>query len=410
MSRAAARSGRLCIAVLALLAAPARAQQPSPGAPDSGASAVQPSPDDTGPQLVSGRVVRPGRRDVVPVGGIWVTLHRVGSDTAGPLDSLRTGASGRYAFHYRRTGSADAVYFVSALYHGIAYFSAPLRAGRVTGDDAEITVFDTTSGPLALHVRGRHIVVSAAHEDGTRDVVEVYELSNDTSVTLVSPNDARPTWSAIIPGEATNFAVGQGDLSPSSFQADSGRVRTVASFAPGLKQLSFSYRLPPSAFPLSMPVERDASVLEVLVEDPSARVDGARLRRVAPATIEGRTFSRFLAQDVPANAVLRIDVPKVANAAERERWLRWIVVAIAVVMLGALAFALARRRAALAPLPAHERAVPDTERLARAIAELDREFEAHAAPSDAERARYAARRAALKTELARALDARRGGT
>src|SRR5512146_1123695 len=111
MSRAAARSGRLCIAVLALLAAPARAQQPSPGAPDSGASAVQPAPDDAGPQLVRGRVVRPGRRDVVPVGGIWVTLHRVGSDTAGPLDSLRTGASGRYAFHYRRTGSADAVYF-----------------------------------------------------------------------------------------------------------------------------------------------------------------------------------------------------------------------------------------------------------------------------------------------------------
>lgn len=396
--------------MLALPATPARAQgapQDSSDASGVGAdTAPAAAPVDTGPQLVSGRVVRPGERSIVPVPGVWVTLHRVGSDTAGPLDSTRTGASGRYAFHYRRTGSADAVYFVSAFYHGIAYFSAPLRGARVTGDDAEITVFDTTSGPLTLHVRGRHIVIGAAQADGTRDVVEVYELSNDSSVTLVSPDDERPTWTAIIPAEASNFAAGQGDISPRSLSADSGRVTTVAAFAPGLKQLSFSYRIPSGAFPLSIPVERDAVVLEVLVEEPSAEVTGAKLKRVAPATIEGRTFVRFLAQDVPANAVVRIALPKIADAGARERWLRWVALGTAAVMLAVLAFVLSRRRGTAARVVA-PMLEDDTERLARAIAELDAAFEARATPTDAEREAYRARRAELKHALAHALDERR---
>src|ERR687886_1973844 len=98
----------------------------------------------------------------------------------------------------------------------MAYFSAPLRAPRVPGTDAELTVYDTTSGPLPLHVRGRHIVVSSPRASGAREVVEVYELANDSSLTLVSPDDARPTWSTVIPAAARDFEVGQGDVSRSA--------------------------------------------------------------------------------------------------------------------------------------------------------------------------------------------------
>src|SRR5919107_51487 len=48
------------------------------------------------------------------VSGAWVVLHRVGPDRAGPLDSIQSDARGRYSFSYERTGSEDAVYFVSA--------------------------------------------------------------------------------------------------------------------------------------------------------------------------------------------------------------------------------------------------------------------------------------------------------
>ncbi|MFL5571889.1 MAG: hypothetical protein ACJ78R_00085, partial [Gemmatimonadaceae bacterium] len=60
------------------------------------------------------------------VSGAWVVLHRVGPDRAGPLDSTLSDARGRYSFNYVRSGSDDAIYFVSASYDGIAYFTPPL--------------------------------------------------------------------------------------------------------------------------------------------------------------------------------------------------------------------------------------------------------------------------------------------
>ena len=76
---------------------------------------------------MSGRVELPvTAQSLRPAVGAWVTLHRVGRDSAGPLDSLRTGAQGRYTFRYRRAADDSAVYFVSARWAGITYFSPPL--------------------------------------------------------------------------------------------------------------------------------------------------------------------------------------------------------------------------------------------------------------------------------------------
>lgn len=63
-----------------------------------------------------------------PIDGVRVVLHRVGPDQAGPLDSALTGPRGEYHFRYHTSGSPDAVYFVSASYDGIAYFSTPLAS------------------------------------------------------------------------------------------------------------------------------------------------------------------------------------------------------------------------------------------------------------------------------------------
>jgi hypothetical protein len=391
--------------VLVAGAVSARAQ----GAPDGAAAKQQAAASK--PRLVSGRIVRPEAHAMAAVPGIWVTLHRVGPDMAAPLDSMRSGRDGSYTFHYRPTGSTEAVYFVSASYEGIAYFSLPLRDERITGADAEIVVYDTTSGPVPLHERGRHLVISSPRVDGTREVVEVYELANDSSVTLTSPDDSRPTWTAILPARAEEFEVGQGDISPRSVRAEHGRVSTVAPFAPGLKQLSFAYWLPAKAFPLSIPLEHDIDVLEVLVEEPSAHVSGAGLAEVQPVAIEGRTFHRYLAHDAKRNAVIAIDMPAVGEPPIDKRFVVGLAVAIAVIMAGAFAFVLLRRRraaAAGAPSPVvAPREEEESARLARAIAALDADFERREHPSDEERADYRARREALKRQLARELDARK---
>src|SRR5581483_4857559 len=102
--------------------------------------------DSTGEaRRVDGTVMRGTRKGTVPVANQWVVLHRVGPDRAGPLDSVRTSAAGAYTLRYHTSGDTTALYFVSTSYGGVAYFTSPLRAPRVSGDNAQIIVFDTTS-------------------------------------------------------------------------------------------------------------------------------------------------------------------------------------------------------------------------------------------------------------------------
>ncbi|MGH7625214.1 MAG: hypothetical protein ACREOJ_07845, partial [Gemmatimonadaceae bacterium] len=389
------------------------AQDSAQVAPDS---AVAPD-TSSAPRLVSGRIVRPGTNGMLPVPGIWVTLHRVGSDTAGPVDSMRARPGGRYAFRYQRTGSADAVYFVSASYEGIAYFSLPLQKVRVTGTDGEVTVFDTTSGPIPLRVRGRHIVIAAPSVDGSREIVEVYELTNDSSLTVISPDDAHPIWTARLPAGERDFSAGQSDVSIQAIREQQGVIGVSAPFAPGLKQISFAYHVPAAAFPLHLALDHAATVLEVLTEEPAVKVTGARLAQVAPVSIDGRAFQRFTAQDVPEGAAIQVDAPVASEPPMDRRLVIGISSAVGALMLLALVWVVVRSpRRRLVRVPAASGLArsaaaghgtsASADALAREIASLDASFEADAAPSDTARAAYQARRAELKGELTALLDAR----
>jgi hypothetical protein len=351
--------------------------------------------------VVSGRVVIPGGTSETPVPGVMVTVHRVGPDSAGPLDSARTDAHGRYTVHYRRYGSENALYFAAAMYRGIAYFTSPIRDARTDGDEAEITVFDTTSRIVPLSIQGHHVVVSAPSATGAREIVEVYELSNDTTVTLVPRDSLTPVWSAAIPDDATDFAPGQGDVTASALTRKGNRVLLVAPFGPGVKQLSFSYLLKDSAFPLTLTLERQTSVFEVLLEEQAAQARGASLRAQGSVSTQGRTFKRFLAQGARAGETIRIDVPTAAGAT-RVNVLIGVAVVFVLAMLGALARAL-RRTPRFARVAADVTAPTARDVLVAAIAALDARHDAGDASLD--EATYASQRAALKTRLAETLAA-----
>jgi len=263
------------------------------------------------PQRVSGRIVRPGGDRVDPVSGAWVVLHRVGPDRAGPLDSVRSDSRGRYSFTYARTGSEDAVYFVSASHDGIAYFTLPLAEGRVSGDDGEITVFDTTSGHVPMSLRGHHVVVSAADANARRSIVEVYDLSNDSTVTRVAIGEtpSGATWQTHVAPGAGDFKVSQGDISAAAVSFSDGVVSVFAPLAPGIKQLSFSYSLPAKSFPLKLPLETETGIYEILIEEKAGSVTGPKLKEMDPVTVDERNFRRFLASDMPLNSVAVIDLP-----------------------------------------------------------------------------------------------------
>jgi hypothetical protein len=272
--------------------------------------------------------------------------------------------------------------------------------------DTELAVFDTTSAPVPIHVRGRHIVVTAPEDDRSREVVEVYELSNDSTVTRVAAGET-PVWAAPLPTGATDIRLGQSDLSADAVRTDGGRVRLFAPLAPGLKQLSLAYRLDARAFPLSVPVDARAGLLEVLLEEPNATAVAPGLQRVDPVSVESRTFNRFLAQEVESGGVLRIDV-RGAPVVSRNAWVVAIAASVAIAMTLLLVRVLRRR-----PVPARastKSRVGDerpAQRLARQIAELDARVESTPDLSESDRIAYARHRAELKSALAHALDEER---
>jgi len=369
--------------------------------------AQQTQADSTSPpRRVSGRVTKGSREGQAPVPNQWVVLHRVGTDRAAPLDSMRTGANGAYQFRYRPSGDSTAIYFVSTSYGGVAYFTPPFRSGVVTGDDAALTVFDTTSAQVPLKIGGRHLVVGAPQANGHRPIGEVYDLENDTTVTLISRDSTRPVWTAHIPASATAFQLNAGgEVAASAVSRNGTSVGLFVPVSPGIRQFAFTYELPADAFPLTVPAEAPTGVFEVLVQEPAAHVQGPGMREVSPVSTEGRTFRRFLAQDLAPSAVVRVDVPHVIGAG-REK----VYIGVATALIAAMAAALvltARRsfsRTRVTAAASHE---PKSEMLLRSIAALDAEFERNPSPDDAARADYEARRSALKAELMQMVAAER---
>lgn len=375
------------------------------GQPDTATAAAPAGPPL--PRTVSGGVFKPAAgtdSGLAPVSGAWVTLHRVGSGSAGALDSTRTGAAGRYRLRYLRPRGEENVFFLSTSYGGITYFSAPLADADVQGEDADLVVYDTTSGPVPLRLQGRHLIVGTVDSTGRRPVVEVWEIANDSSVTAVARDD-RPTWVTRVPPDAGAFRVLGNEVSPDAVTRQGSEVRVFAPLSPGVKRVSFAYSLDPAAFPLTQPAAPDSvQLLEVLLEDPAGTADGAKLVEGEAVNIDGRIFRRFTAEQVPPSAVLRIAMPQ-PPANTRRFYVVAVLAGIGLLMLFALGRAL-RRQVQPRALGWNGADGPPPEELARRIATLDAAFQRRRNPSVEERQEYERQRGGLKAQLTDALQRR----
>jgi hypothetical protein len=153
-----------------------------------------------------------------------------------------------------------------------------------------------------------------------------------------------------------------------------------------------------------VPAEQPTDVFELLLQEPTAKVTGAQTREMPAVSTEGRVFRRFLVNNLPATAVMQIDVPRLIGV-EREKVYAGVGVACVFAMTIALVFA-ARRPTSWASLAARAARPPArVDVLLRAIADLDADFERRSPAADTMRTHYEAQRAALKSELAEALAA-----
>lgn len=347
-------------------------------------------------RTVEGRLLRGGPAPQ-PVAGAYVVLHRISADASGPVDSVRSGADGAYRFRYKLEGPRT-MYIVSARHDGVAYFTAPLRDKAVRGPEADVTVYDTTSVAFPMTVRARHFVLAPA-ANGVRRVVDVFEVVNDSSRTLVG-RDGGATWRADLPEGARNGSSSGGDMPPEAFRFAERSAELIVPFPPGPRQLVLTYEIPANgATAVTMPA--GVGTLEVLVEGDGASIDGASLAAEAPVAMEGRSFQRYVSSTVPAGATFTV---RGAGTGMGGRSGRVALLALAVIAV-ALGAVLSRRAGmpgatgvARGAATVVARTPADT--IARDVATLDRVYAAPANAGAVAQAVYHERRDALMARLA----------
>jgi hypothetical protein len=338
----------------------------------------------------TGHVVRADSR---PVGGLRVVLHRVGRDTQGPLDSTRSDSRGNFHFSFRP--DSGALYLLSAQYDGVQYFSQPVPT-QVTRPDSslQIQVFDTSSS-APVSVEARHLVVARPGEDGSRGVLDLLVLRNDSRLTRVPPDSVSPTWRGLLPGGTIGLEVAESDFSQEALERRGDSLMLLAPFAPGEKQITVQYLIPSDHRVVQLPLSDSGAVINVLAEESGVRVNGSGLALADSQVLQGRTFHRWTGR-AQSGTVLRISLP---GSGRTPSWLLIVaVLAFSVALVGA------GWRAAARPRPA----TSETGTLIDALAALDLRYgERERETSREEWDSYLTERARIKARLEASLAARR---
>lgn len=344
----------------------------------------------------AGRVLRFAGSDTVPVPSVRVTLHQVGREFSGPIDSTRTDRNGRFRFAFRP--DTTALYLASTNYAGIEYFSPPIHTNPARPDTALRLLVSDTASSVPVEVASRHLIVAAPREDGTREVVDLITLRNGTSLTRVTGREQLPTWTTPLPPEILGFSVGQSDFSPEAVFFRDGRVEVFGPVAPGEKDLLLRYYLPAVGADVTVRMADSIPVLGVLLEESRARVSGdAALSPADSQSLGGRSYHRWNGS-ARAGATLILDLP---GPPQGPAYL--VAFLVGAVALGLVASTwLALRRRSAAPVAV---APPDQPHvLAREIAVLDQDYAGKEQDVGADAwAGYQRARAALVERLRRLL-------
>jgi hypothetical protein len=332
--------------------------------------------------------------DSASVAGVRVVLHRVGQDTQGPLDSTRSDRAGRFHFSFRPDSAA--FYLLSAEHAGVEYFSQPVPTNPDRPkSDIPILVYDTSStAPVSLEAR--HLVVTRPAEDGSRSVLDLMVLRNDSRFTRVASDTNHPTWSGPLPQGTIGLDVAESDFSRDALARRGDSVLVIAPFAPGEKQLTVQYLIPSSRTSIQLPFAGAGGAINVLAEEAGVRVSGGGVALADSQVLQGRSFRRWTGVAHPG-AVVQILLPETGRT---PTWLLAVLVGTLSLALAGAGWHLLRRRTAPAGQSCGE--------LLDAIAALDIRYldREHDTPAE-EWSAYLAERARIKARLEASLAAER---
>ncbi len=286
------------------------------------------------PLSITGSTVRIQGGDTVPAAGVAITLHRLNRTEQGAVDSVRSGADGR--FRFRTTGDTTAIYLVSARYAGIEYFSEPMRPPGAGG--VRLLVSDTSSA-APVRLGARHVIVRPPDESGTRAVLDLLSIVNDGPDTRIGRDTLAPSWQVLLPAGALQPEVQEGDVSPTAVRFLGDTLHLLAPVAPGRKNIMVSYRLPVAIDQAEWLAPVDS--FDILVEEAAAQVRGAGLSPAAPVELMGSTLRRWTAAP-PTGGPGVVKFPSGTGGLHRA--LYWLVGAMGLLLFGGGVLAFRRAR------------------------------------------------------------------
>ena len=329
--------------------------------------------------------------DSTPVRGARVVLHRVGQVDQGPIDSTRSDGLGRFQFTFRPDTSA--FYLVSAEHAGIEYFSQPVPTNPQRPDTGiRVLVYDTSSTTPIL-LEARHLVVTRPGQDGSRGVLDLMVLRNESRLTRITSDTTPPTWSAPLPPGTVGLDVSESDFSRDAVARRGDSVIVVAPFAPGEKQLTVQYLIPSDRPAVELPFGRSGTAINVLAEETGVRVTGSGVALADSQVLQGRSFRRWTGVAQP-NSVVRIVLPATRRT---PTWLLAALVGALTLVLAGAGWRLLAKRSAPAP---------KTRELVDAIAALDIRYAGREGETPVDEwSSYIAERARIKAQLEASLAA-----
>ena len=334
-----------------------------------------------------------------PLGEGRVVLHRIDQLEQGQLDSLALGADGTFSFRLPTVPDpgGDQIYFASVRHHGVLYFGTAVTRAAQLDSTYLIQTWDTlvVSDPagLDLPVSIRNVFLEPEGEQWR--ATDLIQVVNTGERTLVN-QEGTAVWSYPLPERATLPTMG-GDAIPGSTEFVDGRLRAYAALPPGERVFVMRY-LVPDPF-VTLPLPGETQVLEVLVREPAPRIEAPGLEGGLPVELEeGRTYRRFSGSELSDTRIQLLE-----GEESRSLPLAWIVVGLALLLASVALWAVLDRPSRdPEPIAAAADEVGERRALVRAIALLDREFEARGDPTPEERATYRNRRRVLLDRLSSA--------
>lgn len=314
--------------------------------------------------------------------GLEVFLYLHAGNQGKELARTNTGADGSFSFPDQDMAKKR-VYYVSANYKGVGYFS---RAGAFddskTADGNKNLVLDLNVAEITdkdddIGISMHFVLMEMDVDKGILLIKEQMVVQNQGTHTYVGNREAAPgkkeTLHISLPEGAVDFQNLQGLRSSDIVPTGNGVVDT-APIKPGIKRIQFTYSIDTKGkdYKFLKALNLKTEQFGIIFPDTGLRMVSNQLTLEGPMESEGQKFYTLSGRDFPTGFQIAVDL----KGAEKGSIVKWGVVLLGVIILGAgIGIPLKMKKARPDEEPENDQYESRTDVL-QAIAELDDQAEA----------------------------------